>query len=106
MKLPRINSETMKLMPAVRTGVATDEEKAHFFSMVRDICMKPAVDFARRKSGLAKFEREQRRCVYPDGPMPILAWKVEGEPEYDDRQKLVAKMDTMVQELRLQICGH
>ena len=73
--------------------------------MVRDLTMVSVKKLARRRSGLAKFERTERRCVYPNGVHPKLAYLIEGEPEYDERRKLIDIADDMYQKERLKLCG-
>ena len=86
-------------------GLANEQERGAFYSMVRDLTMVPLKKEARRKSGLARFERVSRRCVYPDGPHPKLAYLTSGEPEYDERRRLEALSVDLCQTERLKLCG-
>jgi len=101
----RLQREVFKLVTPVEKGLATPEQRSEFFSMVRDLTMSAVKKRARRLSGLAKFERTERRCVYPNGVHPKLAYLIEGEPEYDERRRLQDIADDMYQKERLKLCG-
>jgi hypothetical protein len=80
------------------------DERENFFRAVSEIVSEPMRRKARKQSGLAKFEMNERRCVYPDGPHPRLAFNIEGTPEYEQRQKLLEQTEAIFQSMRLQ-CG-
>jgi hypothetical protein len=91
-------------LQAVQDGAITERDRKDFFDAVRELASAPLWRAARKESGLAKFERESRRCVHPSGVHPKLAYTVEGTPEYAQYQVLSEKAHGIFQRLRL-MCG-
>lgn len=94
----------LSLSHKAETGAITDKDRERFFKMVRELASAPLWRAARRQSGLAKFERETRRCVHPNGIHPRLAFTVEGTPEYAEHQALEERARGIFQRMRLE-CG-
>jgi len=92
-------------LKAAQSGVITDADHKEFFDAVREVACAPLWRSARRESGLAKFERESRRCVHPGGVHPKLAYTVEGTPEYDEHKVLSERAQGIFQRLRIK-CGY
>jgi len=81
----------LRAIQEYRTGMFSEQLDV-LIDLAERLARKPSIARARRLSGLARYEKEERRCVYLEGdPKPHLAWKVPGEPEYDERIKLIAK---------------
>ena len=55
--------------------------------------------------GLPAFEKKHRRCVYPGGVHPRLAFLVKGEPEWVERQRLLEMAEGIFQRERLALFG-
>lgn len=105
MPMTKLQEEVFRLCDTIERGGGDKKERLHFFSMVRDLCVEPLRKDARRKSGLAKFDRETRRCVYPNGVHPKLAYLTEGEPEFEERKVLLSKAESIYQKNRMEFCG-
>jgi len=72
------------LIRRYRTG-CFEEDLDKILEIAERLAKRPYVNRARRSSGLAAFERTNRRVVYLDGdPTPRCAWRVPGEPEHDE----------------------
>ena len=96
--------KVLSMCRSVETGAVTDKDRDMFFEMVRELASVPLWRAARRQSGLAKFERENRRCVHPNGIHPRLAFMVEGEPEYHQYRALEERATGIFQRMRMK-CG-
>ncbi len=61
-----------------------------------ELAILPVRKECRATTGLAKYERTTRRCVYPNGrTVPLLAYNSEGEPEYTEHQRLKQETDIL-----------
>lgn len=62
----------------------------------QELAVLPVRKECRAATGLAKYERATRRCVYPgDRSVPLLAYNSEGEPEYTEHQRLKQETDIL-----------
>ena len=62
----------------------------------QELAILPVRKECRATTGLAKYERTTRRCVYPgDRTVPLLAYNSEGEPEYTEHQRLKQETDIL-----------
>lgn len=89
----KIDIKAIELLKAYQGCTTPAQKQALCDSLVQctaDLALEPLWKKCRMQAGLMKFERENRRCVYPDGrPIPLLAWRVEGEAEHTAHKVLV-----------------
>lgn len=94
----------LEQLQAVQDGAITEQKRRQFFDAVQKLASAPLWRAARKQSGLAKYERQNRRCVHPNGIHPKLAFTVEGTPEYAEHQALLETAQGIYQRMRLK-CG-
>ena len=83
--MDRLNERAIELVKGFRGCSEVDQKQLLMDSIVdcmTELALEPVWRECCRRVGLLGFERKTRRCVYPNGrTIPILAWRVEGEPE-------------------------